>query len=122
MKKIIFGTAILLLLTVPAQAGDRNVDCNNATNQNDMNYCAEEDFNKADKALNAAYKTAMADMDAAMKAKLKAAQRAWVAFRDAECDYESMSEEGGSMQPMVYSGCRARLTKDRTQDLTEPSY
>ncbi|MBI3677244.1 MAG: DUF1311 domain-containing protein [Proteobacteria bacterium] len=45
----------------PVQAQD--VDCKNATSQNEMNFCADQDFQKADKALNAAYKKVIADMD-----------------------------------------------------------
>ncbi len=41
-----------------------------------------------------------------------------VAFRDKECAYETVGEEGGSIQPMEYSGCLTKLTRARTRDLT----
>ena len=120
--KIEFAVAAALVALLAGSAQAQQVDCKNALSQNDMNFCADQDFQKADKALNAAYRKVMADMDDATKTKLKIAQRAWVTFRDAECDYESMSEAGGSMQPMIYSTCQARLTKVRTKELTTPSY
>ena len=52
------------------------------------------------------------------EAVLRQAQRAWLTFRDAQCTYEGYGEaRGGSMEPMVYSGCRARLTRERIAQL-----
>lgn len=83
----------------------------------DMNACADQDFQKADALLNKAYKDATKDMDAPALDLLRKAQRAWLAFRDAECTYETVGDEGGSIQPMDYSLCLTRLTKLRTHEL-----
>jgi len=48
-----------------------------------------------------------------------ASQRAWLAFRDAQCAIEGGEYAGGSMQPMVRSGCLARLTRERTAQLKD---
>ena len=45
------------------------------------------------------------------------AQRAWLIFRDAHCTVEGYEARGGSMEPMVYNGCRARITRERTAQL-----
>ena len=51
-------------------------------------------------------------------AKLTAAQRAWIAFRDAQAELEAdMEARGGSLAPMIYAGVRAGLTKARTKEL-----
>ena len=55
-----------------------------------------------------------------------AAQRAWVAFRDAQCAYESNAEaRGGSMAPMVYSELRrlARhyMARERPDHTLQPT-
>ena len=113
-----------------AQQDDEKIDCNNAQNQADMNQCAYMDFDKADKQLNAVYKQALksqADMDkqnaefdenqaGAVKA-LKKAQRAWIDYRDGECAAEGFQARGGSMEPMLISGCKAKLTRQRTGEL-----
>ena len=48
-----------------------------------------------------------------------ASQRAWLAFRDAQCVIESGEYAGGSMQPMVRAQCLARLTRERTTQLKD---
>lgn len=48
-----------------------------------------------------------------------ASQRAWLAFRDAQCVIEGGEYAGGSMQPMVRSQCLARLTRERTAQLKD---
>jgi uncharacterized protein YecT (DUF1311 family) len=115
-----------------AQQDDEQVDCNNAQSQADMNYCSEMDFEKADKQLNTVYKQALksqADLDkqsaeinpdyvGAVKA-LKKAQRAWIDYRDGQCEGESYQAVGGTMQPLLESGCKADLTNKRVKELQE---
>ncbi|TNC65999.1 DUF1311 domain-containing protein [Rubellimicrobium roseum] len=85
-----------------------------------MTECAQADFVAADEELNAAYAVAM---DTARRIgprgeeTLRAAQRAWIAFRDAACEAEAVLWEGGSAQPMIRSGCLRELTAQRTEDL-----
>jgi uncharacterized protein YecT (DUF1311 family) len=105
-----------LVFIAPAPADD--TDCKNAMDQQSMNRCADTDYQKADAALNAAYSKLMAVLDdSGFKTKLKAAQRSWIQFRDAECTFETADNEGGSIHPMVYSGCLTRLTEERTKAL-----
>ncbi|KQW29168.1 urease-associated protein [Rhizobium sp. Root274] len=119
----------VLLQDAPASGEDvRDVDCNNAQTQADMNQCAAEDYRKADAAMNAQWAETRAAMLAWDKAtppsdangaakRLLASQRAWLAYRDAACDVEGYSAEGGSMQPLMISSCLAELTKRRTEEL-----
>jgi uncharacterized protein YecT (DUF1311 family) len=118
--------AFALLAAAQPQAGA----CADALSQSEMNVCAAEDFARADSELNAEYRRAVAwardddreervagDDRPGDEATLRAAQRAWVAFRDAHCRLEGYGERGGSMEPMVYEMCRARLTRERTAQL-----
>ncbi|EKF60247.1 hypothetical protein QWE_09131 [Agrobacterium albertimagni AOL15] len=119
----------VLLQDAPASGEDVwDVDCNNAQTQADMNQCAAEDYRKADAAMNAQWAETRAAMLAWDKAtppsdgngaakRLLASQRAWLAYRDAACDVEGYSVEGGSMQPLVISSCLAELTRRRTEEL-----
>ena len=108
----------------------REAHCNEPQTQVDMNFCAEIDFERADAALNAAWREAIAaartadreidrsDQRPTEEAKMREAQRAWLIFRDAQCTVEGYDEaRGGSMEPMIYSGCQARLTRERTAQL-----
>ncbi len=93
------------------------VDCKNANDQLSMNVCAERDYKVADKALNDAYRKLMASVSPAGRSKLRAAQRAWLAWRDAECDFETAGSADGSIHPYLVAICRNELTKAQTTRL-----
>lgn len=85
-----------------------------AQSQHEMNREAREDFAKADAELNKIYKKLLTEFDDTAREKFKATQRAWVVLRDAEAAFEADAEaRGGSMEPMIYSGTQARLTRER---------
>ena len=118
MLRTIIVAGALALLAGPAMADDLN--CKNPQDQQSMNFCAEKDYQAADKKLNAVYQKIMTALDDdGYKTKLKAAERAWMTFRDTQCTFETAENEGGSIHPMVYSGCEARLTNARTKELQE---
>ena len=116
---------VAALTALPAAAQD--VDCATAEVQMELTYCAEQDWLAADAELNAAYGVArdlMQGIDADLETSQRGAadylrdgQRAWVTFRDATCAAEGYTMHGGSAEPMVIYGCRARLTEQRTADL-----
>jgi len=97
-----------LLFTTMAFA----VDCND---QATMNQCAAQQNAAADKELNALYQqiTSRLKSNPDSKKQLVSAQRAWVAFRDAECKFSASGVEGGSVYPLIYSNCTTELTKAR---------
>lgn len=117
--------AALVLAATPALA--QEVDCAKAVAQMELTYCAEQEWMAADADLNDAYGAArdlMRQVDTGLpedqkgaEANLKAAQRAWITFRDAACAAEGYMMHGGSAEPMVIYGCRARLTESRAEDL-----
>ncbi|MFN4130056.1 MAG: lysozyme inhibitor LprI family protein [Paracoccaceae bacterium] len=117
------GLATGLVGAAQAQA----LDCSTAMTQLNMNTCAALDFEAADKDLNAAYaraRTAMRRLDAGVSARqagaevaLRDAQRAWIPFRDTACLAEGFLMRGGSAEPLLVFGCKARLTRQRAQDL-----
>jgi uncharacterized protein YecT (DUF1311 family) len=79
--------------------------------QMEMNSCAASDYSRADKDLNAAWR------ELPKSTELVAAQRAWIAYRDAECSFRRAQFEGGSIAPLIYSTCLSELTKQRTKIL-----
>lgn len=128
----LLAAAMLLLSTSLsiAQDSEPEVDCSNAVTQMDMNICADRDYQEADTALNAAYKKALAAtraMDDELKdmgenyvgavEALKRAQRSWIGYRDGQCELAGFEARGGSMEPMLVSGCLADLTRKRTDEL-----
>lgn len=126
--------AVLLLMALagPAMAGDEpDIDCDNAMAQQEMNYCAGKDYEEADAELNAVWAEVVAaarDSDIELKSfgddgrpgyedTVRAAQRAWIGYRDSWCDYMGYEARGGSMEPMLIAGCLAGLTRARTIEL-----
>jgi uncharacterized protein YecT (DUF1311 family) len=121
---------LALLLFSSSIAADPEIDCDNQRYQVEMNYCAGKDYEVADVALNAQWKLTVATMRERDKTidrrydtqpthydALLAAQRAWLTYRDQHCLNEGFAARGGSMGPMLHSGCMARLTKARTAEL-----
>ncbi len=101
-----------------APVAARTEDCAKATTQTDLNICSGQARAAADEALNAAYGALVREPSLAERLdRLRAAERAWVAFRDAQCAFEGAAYDGGSMQPMVVNGCAEALTKRRTAEL-----
>ena len=87
-------------------------DCSQAENQADMTACAGQQFEQADSELNQSYKQIMARLknDPDTAKLLVAAQKAWIAFRDAECTFSSSASADGSIYPMLVVQCREGLT------------
>jgi len=101
--------------------------CDAPGTQVEMNLCAQEEFTAADRKLNEVYQTLLAKEagNTPFLAKLRSAQKAWLAFRDAElaamfaCRERDPKVCWGSMYPMCYSGYMAKLTRERTQRLQQ---
>jgi uncharacterized protein YecT (DUF1311 family) len=104
----------------PAVRADEQEDpCPGARTQQDLNLCASQAFQKADAELNKLYQQLMRDAGAAERAKLRAAQLAWIKFRDAHCEYEAFGNTGGSIYPMVYGFCLAEVTGERAKQFRD---
>lgn len=113
MRLALAALAALLVSTAVAAADE----CADAEDQATLNACAGKVLAEADRKLNADYKAIekrLAD-DVAAKKRFVAAQRAWIAFRDAECAFQTSAVEGGSIQPMIDANCRAALTSQRVE-------
>jgi len=122
----------LLIALMIAQAGMAADACKSPITQRDMNICSDRDFQSADRELNAQWSLTTAQMRELDREprpsgdrrsgyfeQLRAAQRLWISFRDAHCASEGYQARGGSMEPMLVSGCKATLTRARTLQLRE---
>ena len=120
----------LCLVTMPASAEDEPIiKCEDAVTQSDMTLCAVQEHAAEDKKLNAQWaetKKAVAEWDAALDAEqrgavdaLLKAQRAWIQYRDSQCEVEGFSVRGGSLEPAIVELCLADLTRKRTAELKD---
>jgi uncharacterized protein YecT (DUF1311 family) len=111
-----------LLLAAPAALAAQDDDrCPNARTQAAMNECAGDELARADSVLNERYRQLLRVFAAEPErlARLRAAQRAWIPFRDAHCEFVASEFEGGTMQPMIDALCTADLTAQRADELAE---
>lgn len=108
-------------LLLPSSFAAANDSCDSANTQTELNQCAAQAYQGADKELNEVYQILVSRLEgnSASLDKLRVAQRAWIGFRDAECAFESSAVEGGSAQPMIRNGCLEVLTEARTETLRE---
>lgn len=118
----------LVSLAMPFPAHAEPIDCSQANSTVEMNFCAEKDYEVADKALNDAYANALKyarsrDLEPpydarSFEAALKNAQRAWISYRDADCkDLVAQEWSGGSGTTSAVLGCMTEKTIQRTKDL-----
>lgn len=94
-----------------------------------INGCYDREASAWDILLNENYRVALDDAqsydadtqenggDAGAAAGLKHAQRAWIAFRDAECDRLYARNMGGTIRFTVHAACQNRLTAERAIEL-----
>ncbi len=130
LRCLTFAAAMVLPLASAGAQTPNPIDCSHATSTVEMNACADRDFAAADQVLNDTYQKALAAIDqdggsppytaAEWEKQFRASQRAWVAFRDAECKgLVPMEWSGGSGTSYAVLGCMIELTKARTQALRE---
>ncbi|MEZ5466294.1 MAG: lysozyme inhibitor LprI family protein [Lysobacterales bacterium] len=84
-----------------------------------MRHCIDQSQAAWDKELNRLWRELMAELGPEAKEKLRASQRQWLAFRDAE--YEALNSAYGAMsgtmfQPM-HAEALANITRDRAGQL-----
>ena len=95
-----------------------------------MTLCLNAEADVWDRFLNDEYKATSASFKAAdtdeavyfpefakRVESLRDAQRAWIAFRDAECGLSYAQWGSGSMRNIAYADCRLQMTADRTLEL-----
>ncbi len=123
MKRIVCSvTAACVLLHVAAavaQDGKKDdipdPECDGDTS--DMVKCLSDTTAKWDKRLNEAYREALNDKEAPkeQREQLRKAQRLWLQFRDANCEYYALGE--GSISRVNAASCGFDMTKARAKEL-----
>jgi uncharacterized protein YecT (DUF1311 family) len=107
-----------------AQVSDALQACDaKAGSQPEVNKCAEDEFKRADEEMNRTYENllARAAKNPVAVKKIKAAQAAWIVFREAHLEAifpaENKPAAYGAVQPMCASLLRAELARDRMKVL-----
>jgi uncharacterized protein YecT (DUF1311 family) len=122
-----FGLIILLAssLCCSQDSPEYHACSQNANTQHEMHACASEEARRADAELNKVYKLVLSKVrdNALATTKIRAAQRAWLVYRDAyiEATYPAKDKQAeyGSMFPMEVDLLAAKLTRQQTAALRE---
>src|SRR5260221_11556602 len=108
--KIVLGAAAMLALVSVADAGDQGdpeASCDGNTFQ--MVECLKAKTAQWDKRMTIAYQQALKDAVPAQHDQLRAAQRLWIQYRDANCLYYGLGEGTiRSEERRVGKECRSR--------------
>jgi uncharacterized protein YecT (DUF1311 family) len=115
MRFMMIAVGMFMALGIGCSAQAEECDATQAS----MNQCASKEYAALDADLNKQYKAQMAYLtNPAQKKALQDAQKKWIAFRDADCQYQvGKREEGGSLWPLSQAQCLSAQTKVRVEQL-----
>ena len=106
-------SAVLSLVSTARAADEADPSCDGNTYQ--MVECLKAKTAQWDKRLNAAYQKALGAAGDKQREQLRAAQRLWVQYRDANCLYYGMGE--GTIARLDAGECMRSLTEARAKEL-----
>lgn len=113
MKKYL--ASILLVTTTHALA-----DCQNLSEatQTEISSCTAKALDKTKKSLNGAYNQLYSSITA--KRELEAAQKAWVNYRNRQCELEDAIDNSVTMATIInMQTCELRLNNERIEQITD---
>jgi uncharacterized protein YecT (DUF1311 family) len=113
-------TSLILLALVAALGVTPALaqNCSDSTNQTAMNECYGQEYETADKLLNATYVSLMDKMSAAGKKRLEQIQRSWSDYKEGWCKFEASPVESGTIYPSILAQCLTRLTNEQLERLS----
>lgn len=117
-RGFLIGGLIMTVLFFPWHStAAQAADCGSLKTQAEITACLGDDAKTADVLLNTLYQNLVRQLSAKDKTNLRDAQRAWIVYRDKECDFRTAPYAGGSVAPSLVSSCIAALTSQRIYDL-----
>jgi uncharacterized protein YecT (DUF1311 family) len=116
LRIAIIAAAALIGAAVSPSAGDQGEpeqECGVSTYE--MVDCLKAKTAYWDKRMTVAYQAAMKDAAPKQREQLRAAQRLWIQYRDANCLYYGMGE--GTIARIEAGECMRKMTEDRAREL-----
>ena len=75
----------------------------------------DTEWKKSDAELNRVYQESLKKLNPEQAALLEKAQRAWLTYRDAQCEADYKMFAGGTAAPPALTQCRVTLIQERTK-------
>ena len=114
--KALVAAASLCLLASAVQAGDQGDPIKSCDgNTFEMVECLKAKTAQWDKRMTSAYQQALKDVVPQQRDQLRAAQRLWIAYRDANCLYYGLGE--GTIARIDAGECMRSMTEARAREL-----
>jgi uncharacterized protein YecT (DUF1311 family) len=112
----LIGAAAMVALASVADAGDEGDPAQSCSgNTFEMVECLKGQTAQWDKRMTIAYQQALKDAVPAQHDQLRAAQRLWIQYRDANCLYYGMGE--GTIARIDAGECMRDMTEARAKEL-----
>jgi uncharacterized protein YecT (DUF1311 family) len=116
LVRILVAAVSLVAIASAVRAGDQGEpeqSCDGNTFQ--MVECLKAKTAQWDKRMTVAYQQAMKDAQPTQRDQLRAAQRLWIQYRDANCLYYGMGE--GTIARIDAGECMRNMTEARAREL-----
>jgi uncharacterized protein YecT (DUF1311 family) len=102
------------------QSMEISADCKKRESQADMNICSFRDYLQSDIELNRIWNAVTTRFKKnAISTPLLDGQRAWLRYRDRQCDVWAKFYEGGTIASLAVNSCMTDITKFRTNELKQ---
>jgi uncharacterized protein YecT (DUF1311 family) len=116
MPRALAAVAAICLLASMARAGDQGDPAQSCDgNTFEMVECLKGKTAQWDKRMNVAYQQALNDAMPQQRDQLRAAQRLWIQYRDANCLYYGLGE--GTIARIDAGECMRSTTEARAREL-----
>ena len=84
----------------------------------EMHACISAEHTRQDQQLNRNYQALMAELPPARKKQLQTAQRLWLQYRDANCQFYA-DPDGGTLAGIAAADCVLQMTAGRARELKQ---
>ncbi|WP_340644264.1 lysozyme inhibitor LprI family protein [Phenylobacterium sp.] len=113
---VLLAPAVALAAPKPTSALDRCLASKAADTTMGQIMCIGDAVSVQDARLNKSYAKAMAKLTSEQQDKLRAAQRAWIAFKEADCQ-SLQDDDWGTMSRVTANMCVLDRTAERADEL-----
>ncbi|WP_386083075.1 lysozyme inhibitor LprI family protein [Vreelandella sp. F11] len=114
----LFSTTLLASAVVYGEEARQSHDAclESAVTTVDIVACITEEFEREDKRLNDNYQQLRSQLSDSRQEQLLTAQRAWIAYKEANCDFYA-NPEGGTLARISANSCVLTETTNRADEL-----
>ncbi|MGA3091629.1 MAG: lysozyme inhibitor LprI family protein [Terriglobales bacterium] len=100
-----------------AQVKHSTASCDSETTTAAMRNCENLRYQQAEKALDSTYAELMKKLDETGREKLRAAEKVWLQYREADATFQADTARGGTLAPLIRITVMSDMTETRVAEL-----